>query len=70
MSSSLIGATIKYYIMIYIIGIIIYVLIAWFVYNKITSKWLSNSKAMNIYFSIMWILLMPLYIIYKIHKLL
>ena len=56
--------------MIYIIGIIIYVLIAWFVYNKITSKWENNSKTTNIYFSIMWILLIPLYTIYKIHKLL
>lgn len=55
--------------MIYIIGIIIYVLIAWFVYNKITSKW-EHSKVENIYFSIIWILLIPLYIIHKIHTLL
>lgn len=55
--------------MIYIIGIIIYAVIAYFVYSKVTSKWENNSKAENIYYSIIWIVLIPLYIIHKVHKL-
>ena len=53
--------------MIYVILIIIYILIAWFTYNKVTSKWEQNNKAENIYFSTIWPLIIPLYIVHKIN---
>ena len=53
--------------MYWIIGIIIYLIIAGFTYKKFVSKW-SNPKWEQIMFSIAWILLLPLYGIRKIHE--
>ena len=52
--------------MIYIIAII-YIIGIFISYKLITSKW-DNSKASNIYFSIIWIAWIPLYIIHRIHN--
>ena len=52
-----------------ILGIILYVFIALKVYNTITKKWTTNSKIENIYFSAVWPLLIPCYIVWLINKL-
>ena len=52
-----------------ILGIILYIFIALKVYNIITKKWTTNSKIENIYFSVVWPLLIPCYIVWLINKL-
>ena len=46
-----------------ILGIILYIFIALKVYNTITKKCTSNSKIENIYFSAVWPILIPCYIV-------
>ena len=52
-----------------ILGIILYIFIALKVYNAVTKKWTTNSKIENVYFSIVWPLLIPCYIVWLINKL-
>ena len=52
-----------------ILGIMLYIFIALKVFNTITKKWLTNSKIENIYFSVVWPLLIPCYIVWLINKL-
>lgn len=51
----------------WILGILIYLVIAYFTYNKIVSKW-NNPKWENIMISLSWICLLPLYGIRKIQE--
>ena len=54
--------------MIYwIIGIIVYLAIAGFTYNKFVSKW-DNKKWEKILFSLFWVGILPLYGVRKIHE--
>ena len=48
--------------------VIAYVLIAWGVYAFKIKNWENHSKFERIYFSAIWFLLLPLYIIHKIHN--
>lgn len=50
--------------MLTIIGILIYLVIAYFAYTKITKNWTSHPTWERVYFAIIWILLIPLYGIY------
>ena len=52
----------------WIIGIIAYIAIACFTYFKFTSKWESHTKLGQIYFSAVWILILPLFIIHWLHN--
>jgi hypothetical protein len=52
----------------WIIGIIAYLAIACFTYFKFTSKWESHTKLGQIYFSAVWILILPLFIIHWLHN--
>ena len=47
-------------VVVYIIGIILS-------YKFITSKW-NNSKIENVYYSLIWVLLIPLFIVHYIHN--
>ena len=47
-------------VVVYIIGIILS-------YKFVTSKW-NNSKIENIYYSLIWVLLIPLFIVHYIHN--
>ena len=51
-----------------IIGIIIYLAIAYFTYAKITKNWTSHPTWERIYFAVIWILLIPLYGIHLLHN--
>jgi hypothetical protein len=44
-----------------IIGILIYLVIAYFAYVKITKNWNSHPTWERIYFAVIWVLLIPLY---------
>lgn len=51
----------------------IIIAIIWFVgifvaYNKYISKWDSQTKTAKIYFSIIWPLVLPLYLIHYLHN--
>ena len=54
--------------MITILAIILYVLIGIFTYKKFIYKW-DNPKFEKIWFSCLWITLLPLYIIRKLQGL-
>ena len=55
--------------MIYwIIGVLVYLVIAYFAYAKIIKNWDGHSQFEKIYFSLIWILILPLYGIHWIHN--
>jgi positive regulator of sigma E activity len=52
---------------------IIIVLLVWIIggfiaYNKYINKWEDKSKGEKVYFSVIWPLLLPLYLIHWIHN--
>ena len=55
--------------MIYwIIALIVWVVGIFVAYNCYISKWEGKSKAEKIYFSIIWPLVLPLYLIHYLHN--
>jgi hypothetical protein len=54
--------------MVITICILVYLLIAFCAYEFVISKWENHSKFEKIYFSVIWILLLPLYGIHWIHN--
>ena len=51
-----------------IIGILVYLAIAYLVYDKFTKNWDSHPVWERIYFALIWLLMLPLYAIHWIHN--
>ena len=54
--------------MITLICILVYLVIAFLVYQKFTKNWTSHPTWERIYFAVIWILLIPLYCIHWLHN--
>ena len=53
---------------IWIIVAIVWIVGIFVAYNKYISKWDGKTKAEKIYFSIIWPLVLPLYLIHYLHN--
>ena len=51
----------------WILGIIVYLVIAYFTYEKLVKNW-NNPKWENIMMSLSWICIIPCYVVYWINK--
>jgi len=51
-----------------LICVLVYLIIAYFVYAKKIKNWTNHPVWERIYFSLIWVLLIPLYIIHWIHN--
>ena len=54
--------------MIWIIVLLVWIIGGFIAYNKYISKWEDKSKDEKVYFSVIWPLLLPLYLIHWIHN--
>ena len=53
--------------MVIAICVLVYLLIAFCAYNFVVSKWEEYSKFEKIYFSLIWLPILPIYIVQKVH---